>query len=638
MRNHLLLPLLVACTNGGRPVGVGKDADDTDTSGVDSADSDGDDSGDSSEPVEPADPCPPHALGARPPEVAWTWGADGARCLATPVVGDLDGDGLPEIVVVVVRATGFLTTASTTLAALRGDGSGTLFEVPVSGVAYGSTPALADLDGDGTVEVLTVHNAGASDLLSTTTTYSVQVRDSSGGVREESAGYPKVDFDYATALSVANVDGKSGVEVVAGRLTLGGGLVPLRLESQGKGSWGRFAPSLAEGAASLVADADGDGIAEVWVGNAAYLPDKDPLPTGSAGDGFVALVDLDADPALERVISTLGAVSAQDDDGTPLWGPDRLQCSIPSCANDTADPLPKGAGLTGPFAVGDLDGEPGMEIVVAGGSELVAFRRDGTRLWTATTRDDTGGTTPTLADLDGDGRLEVLHGDQEGLLLLEGATGKVLHTLSERRSVTMFEAPTVADVDRDGHAEIVLCRSGTGPPVVVLEASDGDWAPTRAVWNQHAYVADGIDDLLRVPDAPWQPQRSPELRVATPVPHPERVSGSVSKVSVTRASCSAEAVVTFQVENRGGRSMPPGIPVAVYTEADGSRRARATVVTLGAQAPLGVQQVQATVPAERLAGRQRVVVRFDDSGGGSAFVDQCDWGNDEAAAALPDCP
>ncbi len=62
----------------------------------------------------------------------------------------------------------------------------------------------------------------------------------------------------------------------------------------------------------------------------------------------------------------------------------------------------------------------------------------------------------SMADLDADGRYEVIHWSENGLRILEGATGSVLAENVDVTTRALASEPVIADVDGDGSAEIVI--------------------------------------------------------------------------------------------------------------------------------------------------------------------------------------
>src|SRR5205823_7464634 len=125
---------------------------------------------------------------------------------------------------------------------------------------------------------------------------------------------------------------------------------------------------------------------------------------------------------------------------------------------------------------------------------------------------------------EGDGRAEVIYNDECFLWVFEGATGKVRFATSTT-SFTATEASVVADIDGDGRSEILMISNGASPvnwkcmdnqgkpstvngvtwvPGTQMGQSYrgitafGDranaWVGTRTLWNQHAYHVTNICD------------------------------------------------------------------------------------------------------------------------------------------------
>jgi hypothetical protein len=150
--------------------------------------------------------------------------------------------------------------------------------------------------------------------------------------------------------------------------------------------------------------------------------------------------------------------------------------------------------------------------------------------WKRLTEDDSSkASSSSVFDFNGDGAAEVVYGDECYFRVYDGASGDVRLAIPSV-SRTVLENPVVADVDNDGNAEIVFVNnnetlqcgqdplSNPGGTTVAKNALPngiqvwGDardtWVSARRIWNQHAYhvtnVTEGGSIPLKEPES-WRP-------------------------------------------------------------------------------------------------------------------------------------
>ncbi|MFA6984719.1 MAG: Ig-like domain-containing protein [Arenimonas sp.] len=341
--------------------------------------------------------------------------------------------------------------------------------------------ALADIDGDGEVDII------GADVDS-----GVTVMHADGSVLWRRGGLDG-RVPYARTPTIADLDGDGKPEVIVGTYVLSNtGHVRwrMRLDAYGKNA------AFYSGVVS-VADLDGDGKQEVIAGGAAYNSDGILLwRNPNVADGYSAVGDVVSDSRPEIVVVHIGRLYVVDSTGALLW----------------SVPLP-GGGEGGAPTLADMDGDGELEIGVAAASRYTAFNADGSILWSSPTQDLTSRSTgSTVFDLEGDGEAEVLYNDEQSLRIYRGRDGKVLFEVRSTTG-TQMEYPTVANIDDDPGAEILVGSNEfmqfTGRDSVpgthglrVFASASQSWAPTRAIWNQHAYSINNINDDGTVPRQP----------------------------------------------------------------------------------------------------------------------------------------
>ncbi|MEO0179998.1 MAG: FG-GAP-like repeat-containing protein [candidate division WOR-3 bacterium] len=313
--------------------------------------------------------------------------------------------------------------------------------------------AIADVDGDGHVEVVISSGDGACCL-----------RGSDGTQKWA------LTIGGWSSPALADVDGDGQMEVVIGSLD---NKVYCLRGSNGTQKWA-FTTGYSVISSPAIADCDGDGQMEVVIGsldNKVYClrgsdgTQKWAFTTGDLVWSSPAIADVDGDGQMEVVIGSLDnkVYCLRGSDGTQKW------------AFTTWDDV-----LSSP-AIADVDGDGQMEVVIGSYDHNVYCLRgsDGTQKWAFTTGDLVW-SSPAIADVDGDGQMEVVIGsDDKKVYCLRGSNGTQKWAASFPSSVHLPGA--LADVDGDGKFEFLVSQLGVKPNIdnlYCLNAEDGSVA-----WN-----------------------------------------------------------------------------------------------------------------------------------------------------------
>lgn len=402
----------------------------------------------------PAVPRSPSAVSA--PVLKWQrGGCFSSWCqtgwYASPAVADLDGDGTKEVV-----------WGSYDVVALDG-ATGALDWRGTNGSRVWPGVAVADLTGDGTLEVVagrgsdqvTVYRSGGSVLWT---------RNPFGGGEVRTLAVEDLDTDGVLEVVVGRASGGSTKQL---NVYDAGGNVrhgwPARRDGEPGYGWGMYNENVA------VADLDGDG-------------DKELI--GPTDTHYVTALDDDGSQLPASAVYGAGKVWSQVgvhvDHAVDLRG--YANCGTEHRPN-WADSAP---------AVGDLDGDGVREIVVVGnvydcGTDPYTslyqmpfvFRLDRTRAsgtgwdWTVLPAPGPGSAplsedyavietalpNPVLADLDGDGRKEILFSSYDGKIhaywLDRTEHGSWPYDVPGT-GIRFASEPVVADLDADGQAEVLF--------------------------------------------------------------------------------------------------------------------------------------------------------------------------------------
>jgi hypothetical protein len=495
------------------------------------------------------------------PTLKWQWTQE--KVMTIPLVaalndtnGDHKIDTRDDPRVIFASFNGSVEFAAATLRAVDGKTGSLLWSVtdPALRVRASAHPAIGDIDGDGLPEIV-AYRIG-DGLVAITHT----------GALKWKTSYPlNPSNNYNQGgISLADLDGDGKAEILArGHV----------LNSDGSLRWTAAEPWNATSA--IAVDLDNDGLQEVLIGSRAYRADGTLLWKADVGEeAFYAIGAFDAYQTPQIVYVQGGRVILRDRLGGMIW----------------AVNLP-GGGRGGPPTVADLDGDGWPEIGVAGRTSYTVFNRFGDILWSKPIQDFSSAVTgSTVFDFNGDGRAEVVYGDETTLRVYDGPTGNVIFSIPNG-SRTATEYPVVADVDHDGHADLLVVGDLLPGGLRVFKDLNNAWVATRPLWNQYAYHIDNILDDLTVPrrEVPsWLTHNSYRLNA-----FPDRHALDTVDLTTARLRLIDGGVNGLSLEARIGNAGPLALTspatVAFYQGDPAAGGARLGAVALAA---LGAGQFQ----------------------------------------------
>ena len=386
---------------------------------------------------------------------------------ASPAVADLDGDGQPEVIWTDYR-----------IVVVNGEDGSTQWTVPNPGGGRGwPGVVVADIDGDGNREIVTAHSGG----------WIQATRPNSATL----PGWPQqpAPGNELRSLAASDVDADGDAELLV-------------CATRSNDQWFLF-----------------EHTGAVRPGWPVHSPDSDA--NGYAAGCYnqnVGLADLDGDGRAEMIgPNDTHYVVGYNDDGTPLrasaiygqvGGQNKVWARVGFHYSHTVDlrgwancaagqePLelrPNFADSAPSFA--DLDGDGRLEIVIVGNQydcrqspyrslfhSPYILRLDRTR-WAGAGYDwlnlpmpdgqaaplsedynliETVMPNPVLADLDGDGRQEILFSSYDGRLhaywldCTQHGQWPYVVKRTDEPYIRFSSEPVVADLDRDGKAEVIF--------------------------------------------------------------------------------------------------------------------------------------------------------------------------------------
>lgn len=500
-------------------------------------------------------PCGPVSLATK-----WTSNAE-TGTYSPLVAGDMDGDGIPEVITTRVEEADLYIL----------DGATGQIKVhvihPTTVWPGGTAPAIADLDNDGFGEIVIV---GFDRRL--------YCYDHTGALQFVSPGLVGYDFRYRFAVpNIADFNHDGLPEVNLGNQIFSGQTGALLSSGGDFFSDGEHPARIAVGysfASTVAADVLPNNACfscaglEIVAGNQVLAVNfftgiNFPIVSAPLGysDGFTSVADFDGDGDLDAIVQ--GQKNGQNT--VYVWD---IQTSTVLREYTLLNNWSEGASRVN---VTDLNGDGLLDISFVSHPWIYALSNDFTPLWINPIFDPSSITCTSVFDFCGDGSSEIVYRSEEKLQILDGTTGNTIWE-DVCLSFTHIENPLVLDVDADGKTEILIECGTNGSPftgtVVAYETVGTPNITSRKVWNQHGYFNTNINEDLSVPRF----QQMQHLvgggllnSFMNQYFNPTFPSPDAILTLLGEPICSADSfIITVEICNVGDNIFPLNTPIAAY--------------------------------------------------------------------------
>ncbi len=523
------------------------------------------------------------------PVVKWRYNSSDVGGTSTPPtvanIVDTNGDGKideHDMPAVIFSAAGTTYPGFPKIVALRGDTGQKIFDIyggnPNGGMCFDPFIATGDIDNDGYNEIVVMRQQN----LNTSPGVGILAYDHSGNLKwdnkDKVVGYNLgLLSNTRVPVEIADIDNDGKPEIILGSAVFNGDgsvkwVQPMSYDGYA-GTYGGLLQAL-----STVVDLDLDGKQEVLVGNRAYNSDGTIRWWNTAlNDGISVIANFDDDPypdivyaiSYPYVLNTSGTgawIYLLDHTGKIKWGPVIMRSFEPSALRPTGS-IP---------IIADVDGDGKPEIVIKTATKIVILDKNGTLKREISVPDncypwgEDRSTAPTVFDLNGDGRPEIIINSRGYFRIYDGKEGSLLFEDAESTYCfsDRYQRSIISDVDSDGHAEIVVSEDGPpGDLIRVYGSSNNDWVGSRKIWNQANYHVTNVNDNGSIPqyEAPsWLMNNTYNCQSAVAPTANPYLTPNLTASYMRAEQADAAMNLAVRVGNGGAIASGPTVTVTFY--------------------------------------------------------------------------
>lgn len=395
------------------------------------------------------------------------------------------------------------------LRVLSGDTGTEHFSVTAVRLAESAQLAIGDLDGDGSPEIIgslwveTPPGTGAGGFNNRYATGNLVALDRFGNVLwiSDPWTWPSFVLWNASAPYLVDLDGDGFSEIVLGNEVF---------DYRGRRLWsgtGAYGLAAGGGPHAIAVDIDLDGTPEVIAGDTAYRADGTILwraqNSGRAiGEGGTSVGMLDpADPFPAIALDAGHGLFVLDHNGQVKW-------NVGFTDREPTATLP---------VIADFDGDGDADVAVADGALMRVFTGTGNLLFTSPVMDSTCCAGISAFDFEGDGGSELILHDFGNIYAYRGTTGAQIYAASRLNPTNLeIPVVADIDNDRRAEVVVALYDDfGNNGGVVAYSNVGNSWVTAPRIWNQQAYHVTNVTEAGAIPRTRTPVPQAPPVFRAT---------------------------------------------------------------------------------------------------------------------------